>query len=525
MPTVDINLVLCIVAFAWHYCLFCGYISDDHAAVAQRLDIIPDEEKKDRGESYWVKRFNDGIVMFYQTRIFWALGLKNVPFAWHLLSLGVHLANTYLLYTFLLPVVGNDVSLYACAFWGVSPMLNQNVVWVSGRPYLFGAFLSLVALNCWQDPVAFGIFYILAVITNISIFFAPIIVWMIAPDSWQAKLYLGVMVLCAGPFVMWKFNARFTNGLVIDRDNFAWRPRKVFTFARIALYYVHSLFVPTKMGWYHQAGFRYNEKWEKFNYLTVAGFLLIGFMMWINPFAGTWFLLGLLPNANIFATNSFLQDRYLYFCSIGVALIVAPVLAKYPALFYVAMTFYVTRTYMYSRHLKDDEKLYRENWRNHPQSDYAINNLSYFLIQQRRFDEARVVVERGLHINRGNKMLWYNLGITYAAQGHFNNDEGKFKFLKAMECWKTCLAIEPRWSKPAEDLKRIIKILVENKVITLNKDEAAPHGMSISVPNLVGMKEVLDGQEAKTVTEETPAAAGSIKTDEGEAIGTLAPSY
>ncbi len=492
MPTIDINTILLITAFAWHYSLRCGYISDDHAAVAQRKDIIPDDEKKDRGESYWVKRFNDGIVMFYQTRIFWSLGLQNKPFFWHLFSLGVHLANTYLLYSFLTPIVGENTSLYACAFWSVNPMLNQNVVWISGRPYLLGAFLALIALNCWQNPFIFIIYYMLAVITNISIFFAPLLILMFYPEAWQGKLYVASMFLCAGPFVVWKFHKRFVGGLVIDRDNFNFKFRKLFTFVRISIYYIWALFVPVRMGWYHQAGFRYNEKWEKFNYLTLLGFVAIALGIFFNKLAFLWFLIGLLPNSNIYATNSFLQDRYLYFCSIGIALFIAPLLAFYPPLFFCVMTFYVTRAYMYSRHLKNDEKMYRENWRNHPNSDYAINNLSYFLIQKRRYEEARVVIEYGLTVNKMNKMLWYNLGITHAAQGHFASDEGKYRFIKAVECWKKCLEIEPRWAKPADDLTKLIKLLVEHKVITLNKDDSAPGGLMVSVPSLLGIKEIME---------------------------------
>ena len=110
MNIIDINLALAVIAFTWHYCLFCGYISDDHAAVAQRKDIIPDEEKKDRGESFWVKRFNDGLVMFYITRFFWGLGLKDKPLYWHAFSLIVHLCNAYLVYLFLLPIMGESVA-------------------------------------------------------------------------------------------------------------------------------------------------------------------------------------------------------------------------------------------------------------------------------------------------------------------------------------------------------------------------------------------------------------------------------
>jgi len=492
MPTIDINLVLLAVFVAWHYSLFCGYISDDHAAVAGRIDIIPDEEKVDRGESFWVKRFNDGIVMFYQTRIFWALGLKDRPFFWHLFSLLIHLANTYLLYLFLLPIIGQN-ALYAAAFWAVNPMLNQNVVWVSGRPYLFGVFFALIAMICWSNPLVFIPFYLLAVLTNISIFFVPIILWLIHGGTLQTNLYIFILMAAALPFLVWKFNARFTRGLVIDRDNFRFKTRKFNTLARVFLYYIISLFVPTKMGWYHQAGFRYNEKWEKFNYLTLIGYLMVCWLTFYVGLPGWIYLLGILPNSNIYATNSFLQDRYTYFGSIGIAMIVAPYLAIYPALFYIVMTFYITRAYMYSRNLKDDEKVYRENWRNHPRSDYAVNNLSYFLIQQRRYDEARVVIERGLNVNNMNKMLWYNLGITWAAQGNFQSDEGKFKFLRALECWKMCLQIEPRWKKPADDLSKLIKLLVDNKVLTASPSEGA-EGVSISVPNLIGVKDLLQGE-------------------------------
>jgi tetratricopeptide (TPR) repeat protein len=292
--------------------------------------------------------------------------------------------------------------------------------------------------------------------------------------------------------MVWKFNMRFMKGLVIDRDNFRFKIRKFNTLVRVIAYYVWTLFVPVRMGWYHQAGYMYNEKREKFNYLTLLSYWLVAALVIFFPIPAIIFLLAIIPNSNIFATNSFVQDRYTYFASIGIALMVAPYLAAYPALFYCVMTFYITRAYMYSRHLKNDETLYRENWRNHPNSDYAVNNLSFFLIQQKRYEEARVIIERGLTINRENKMLWYNLGITWAAQGHFKSDEGKFRFIRALDCWKMALQIEPRWKKPADDLKKLIKLLVDNKVLSIEQGEG--EGVSVSVPNLVGMKETLEGK-------------------------------
>lgn len=489
---ITLQQMILIIFFTWHYALRCGYISDDHAAVETRTDIIPDQErenmKKIHRDPYWVRVFNDGIVMFYLTRLFWRLGFKKIPFAWHLFSLLLHITNACLLVLILTPIFGKQIAMATALFWAVNPMLNQNTVWISGRPYMIGVFFALLAILFWQNPFIVILCYALAVITNLSIAFTPILILMMHSATWQAKLYMLIMFIGAAPFIIWKFNKRFTKALVIDRENFKLKARKLNTFSRIVAYYVWTLFVPVRMGWYHQAGFRYNDRWEKFNIWTLIGVCLIGFLIF-KRLPGVWFLLGILPNSNLYATNSFLQDRYLYFCSVGIALIVAPLLVQYPVLFYCVMTFYITRSYMYSRHLINDEAMYRENWRNHPNSDYAINNLSYFLIQQHRYDEARVVVMQGISINRLNKMLWYNLGVTWAAQGNFGSDEGKFRFLRAIDCWKMALQIEPRWAKPAEDLKKLIKILVDNKVLTLEKNDAAPGGMTISMPTIVGVKE------------------------------------
>ena len=487
MNILSLSLVLAVVAFTWHYTLRCGYISDDHAAVEKRKDIIPDAERNPSKESYWVKVFNDGPVMYYLTELFLKLGFRRIPAFWHFLSLSIHLANCYLLHILLLPIIGYQASLAAVLFWGINPMLNQNVVWISGRPYLLGVFFSLIAMLCGHNPFIFMLFYMLAVMTNISIFFVPVIFLIINPLLWQAKLYLAIMILGALPYVFWKFKKRFTTSLVIDRENFKFKIRKINTLSRIILYYVWTFFVPVRMGWYHQAGFRYNDKWEKINYITVSAYLVLGFLLIRGGMPAYWLLLGLLPVSNIYATNAFVQDRYLYFASIGIAIMTAPVLLYHEAILYCATAFYVTRAYMYSRQLIDDEAMYRENWRNHPNSDHAVNNLAYFLIQQQRYDEARVVIMRGININQMNKMLWYNLGITWAAQGNFRLEEGKFRFLRALDCWKMALQIEPRWAKPAEDMKKLVAILIEKKVLTPNNSDSA-EGMTMSLPAIAGME-------------------------------------
>jgi hypothetical protein len=478
---------LVFVFLVWHYALKCGFISDDHAAVAQRKDIIPDGEKNPVKKKYWTDVFDQGVMMFYLNKFFDMLHIRRIPFFWHLFLLGLHLLNCYLLYILLTPIMGKDISIIAVAIWAINPMLNQTVVWISGRPYTIAVTLCLVAMINWQNPFIVLPLYALAVVTNISIVFVPVLIKIIHPGTWQSNFYLIVIFAVAIPFILWKFKMRFSKALVIDRENFKFRKRRFNNLARVYAYYVWTLFTPVRMGWYHQAGFRYNSKWDKFNIWTLVGYVLV-FIFAKQGLFGWWFLLGLLPNMNIFVTNAFLQDRYTYFGSIGLACIVAPILYQYPVLFIVACTFYGTRAYMYTRQLLNDETMYRENWRNHPFSDYSVNNLSFFLIQQKRFSEAQVIIMRALETTKDNKMLWYNLGVTYAAQGHFNNDEGKIHFLRAVDAWKMCLQIEPRWRKPAEDLEKLMKLLIERKVITMTASESGPNPIQVDIPSIGVLK-------------------------------------
>lgn len=477
----QIDVVLLIVAATWIYSLKCGFVSDDHAVIETRKDIIPEGEKHPKKENYWIKVFNDGVIMYYLNRLMWKISGKQSAFGWHLLNYSLHLLNTYLLYLVAAKILGSEIALCAALIWAVNPMQNQVAVWCSGRPYGIATTLALLMMIFWQKPFIVLPLYLLGIITSISVAFVPVILKVMHPNVWQGNLYLACLLL-AIPWALWKFTRRFGKGaLVLDRENYQFRIKRIFNLLRVYAYYLFVLVFPVKMGWYHEGGFRYNEKWDRFNVWACIGGAIVFWLIGKGAF-GVWFLLGMLPNMNIFATNSYLQDRYVYFGSMGLALIAAPYLYQCPVLFIALVAVYAAKSYSYSRHMVNDERLYRENWRNHPMSDYAINNLGFFLIQQFRYEEARAIIKRGIDINRNNKLLWYNLGITWAATAHLGSEEGKFRFLRAMDCWKMALQIEPRWRKPKEDLDKLVKFMIDNKVLTMKKEEAAEHMPSVDMP-------------------------------------------
>lgn len=474
-----IEIVLAIAAITWHYGLFCGFVSDDHATIERRKDIIPEGERNPKKEAYWRKVFNDGPVLFYLNRVMWKI-VGQSHFAWHLLTFCIHIANTYLFYLVASTILEPKVALFAALIWTINPMQNQIAVWCSGRPYGIAAIFSLICLLYWHNPFIVLPFYLLAIFTNVSVILLPILIKLLHPLTWQGNLYIGLLLL-AIPWLVWKFVQRFGKGaLVLDRQNYQFSIRRMNNIARVYMYYLFACLFPVKMGWYHQGGFRYNTDWDGFNIWALGGYGLI--VYFLRESAGVWFLLGMLPNMNIFATNSYLQDRYIYFGSMGLALLVAPYLAQWPVVFIALAATHAVKSYTYSRHMANDEKLYRENWRNHPNSAYAVNNLGFFLIQQNRAEEARAIIQRGIDLDKKNKLLWYNLGITWAMRGSLGTPEARMNFMRALDCWKMALQLEPRWRKPKEDIDKLVKYLIDNKVLTAKKSEAAPNAPPISMP-------------------------------------------
>lgn len=477
---INIYWVLGITALTWHYVLFCGFISDDHAVIEKRKDIVPDGEKKESTEPKLIKIFNDGIVMYYLNIVIVKL-FGSKPFFWHLLSYSLHILNTFLVYK-AFSFLGEYNALCIALLWGVHPMNNQVAGWCSGRPYAIAVAFALTGLILWQYPLAVAPLYFLSVLTNFACGMLPVILKFIHPGTWQGNVYIGVLFL-AIPFVAWKFSKRFAiNALVMDRKNFHWRMRRLNNIARVYVYYIVQFLFPTKMGWYHQDGFCYNEKWDGFNVWALVGYISVFFLVQ-NPF-GLLFLLGMLPYVNILATNSYIQDRYLYFGGIGLSIILTPLLLKHPIIFVIIVTLYCYKSYSYSRRMLNDETLYMENIRNHPKSDYAVNNYGFFLIQARKYEEARSMLQHGLEINKDNKLIWYNIGVTWAASGSLNSEEGIQRFFRAMECFKRALQIEPRWKKPMEDIQKVVKVLVDNKILTLDKNQAIPNMPAIHTPLL-----------------------------------------
>jgi len=50
------------------------------------------------------------------------------------------------------------------------------------------------------------------------------------------------------------------------------------------------------------------------------------------------------------------------------------------------------------------------------------------------------------------------------------------------------LELEPRWRRPAEDLKKLIDLLIEKKVITTDAKDSAEGAPMITIPGMGDMK-------------------------------------
>jgi len=145
-------------------------------------------------------------------------------------------------------------------------------------------------------------------------------------------------------------------------------------------------------------------------------------------FSISWFLLALLPVANIYAINySFMMEHWLYLPSIGFFLILAKGLCllydsrrfRYAAaaLTISILSFYACLTIKQNNYWRDPVSLYKRALQFSPDSWRFLNELGLEYADRKLNKEAIAAYQKALEINPGLAGVYYNLGTLYSSAG------------------------------------------------------------------------------------------------------------
>ncbi|MGA3323805.1 MAG: tetratricopeptide repeat protein [Terriglobia bacterium] len=173
---------------------------------------------------------------------------------------------------------------------------------------------------------------------------------------------------------------------------------------------------------------------------VVTGALILSYLGWKSPraaFAGVWLFLPmvLLLNLRVFPEGEIVHDRFMYFPSVGISLLVAlgaEWLAGSPRLpFSTRARQAVTvaalgillggATNYYCRFWANDGRLYGRALAVAPGNNLATNNLAADLSDQGRYEEATALYERILARAPDYSLALYNLGYCQYRMGRFED--------------------------------------------------------------------------------------------------------
>ncbi|MGD2278660.1 MAG: tetratricopeptide repeat protein [Candidatus Omnitrophota bacterium] len=428
---------------------------------------------------------------------------------WKLNEKGYHITNILLqvlvalsIYWLITILFGDRyLSLLTAALFIIHPIHTEVVAYIAGRvdslPLLF-TLLCFILYIKQLDRGGIVLYmlmvsaYILAVLSKESALALPALLLLYHytfRKKINFKLFISIMGIASVYFV---FRVMILESLsketAIFAELFQRLPGSFHAFAR----YIQLLLLP--LGLHHDYG-------KKFFSITdpVA---LLGVLMFIFSviyafrirnknklvfFSITWFLLALLPVANIYPLHSYMAERWVYMSSIGFFLIIAHFLLsllrtrnyRYLSIALIGglVIFYSALTINQNRHWKDAITLYKRTLSLVPGSLKARNNLANNYCAMGRYEEAAVLLKEAIeidptygeaHVNLGNiygilreydkaiaqykkaleidpydERAWFNLGNVYSFTGRLEDAE---------IAYENAIRIDPNYVKPYRNL-------------------------------------------------------------------------
>ena len=348
-----IPLVVCSFALVlYSRSLFCSFIRDDipqivHNPQVQSWQYLPQILTL----QLWnhIPRFQ---AHFYRPLFsLWMLVVDTLgglsPWFWHLSSVLLHVACTYLVYLLSKRLIGSDVGAgVAAALFAVHPIHVEAVTWVSASNEILFSILTLGAVLILLSPADRGgrwpillsaLLYsagLFAKETGAALIILLIVLaWMRLTDlksSWSKRLALAGGPYVAGTVTYLIIRGWVLHGMGVEQGERGWR-EVIFSSPSIMLFYLQKLIAPVALSGAY-ANRIHSSPTPAFWLPILAILAFVVLLTWLAfrvnrvfGFSAALIMLPLLPALaliRVYPGGDIAHDRYLYLPSVGLCLLI-----------------------------------------------------------------------------------------------------------------------------------------------------------------------------------------------------------
>jgi len=137
-------LLLAVIFLAWGGALLCWFASDDFLwlDVSRLRPVIASFD----GAAGVMNDFRPVVRVSFLID-WWLYGDQAI--GWHITNLALHFGCAWLFWRLVSRWLGGEVALLAALLFAASPLLQENVIWVSGRSGSLSCLFGLVSLWCF----------------------------------------------------------------------------------------------------------------------------------------------------------------------------------------------------------------------------------------------------------------------------------------------------------------------------------------------------------------------------------------
>lgn len=495
--TQRLPLAACGVAFLiYSRSLFCGFEGDDFPQIVDNRQVQSWEYlPKLLGSNLW-SQLSDRPGQFYRP-IFsvWMLLLHTcgglAPWFWHLSSILLHVAATWLVFRICRRLTGNDAgAAAAAAIFAVHPIHVDAVSWVSASCELLFAISALAAMltlldpplldtdkdkkngraedgrdnllcpRVWLSAVWFGAGLFAKETEMAMLAILPAIAWIQLKDCvagsqrlWRAAFPYGVVT--AGYLVVRWAVMRHVRGATAEHS---WA-NVVFSTPSILLFYLKKLFFPWNLGGSYVNRLAASPTtlfWLQLSAVVVGAAFIVWLAIRYRSLFGLAAALIVIPVMPALAViriyqQEYASDRYLYLPSVGASLLVALIVqkvwslerpAKVTAIVVVSLVFmtFSVMTMFQQKYYQDDVAFYYRVIEVSPSDAFAMELLGNVYLDQGRQDLALEQLQRASQIAPDEQKIKLSLARGLFAAGKYSEAEivlkGLLQFPQLTPAWR-----------------------------------------------------------------------------------------